>query len=218
MKPDQHLQANALRARFRREGADAENLGKDPIAAFRRWHADWVATSPFDPALMTVATVDERGRPTVRAMNLLAVDHGFIFMSHKLSPKALDLQARPDAALCFVWPEIGRQIRIGGPVMSITDTEADAAFSVLPRSFRLIANATRQSEAVNNRDTIKRKLTITLAELCGRDPTRPESWLGLRLLPIEIEFWQQRQEDLHDRIVFNRKKYADEWNIIRISP
>lgn len=217
MKPDQPLQANALRARFRREGADAASLGEDPIAAFRRWHTDWVATSPFDPALMTLATVGESGRPTIRAMDLVAVDHGFVFMSHGSSPKALDLQARPFGALCFAWPEIGRQVRVGGPVELIAAAEADAAFARLPRGFRLVANATQQSAIINDRGTIERQISATKEELGGRDPTRPRSWMGFRVVPDEMEFWQQRVDDLHDRVVF-RHNNIDKWMISILSP
>jgi len=216
--PDKPLSSGALRARFRREGIDAVRLGTDPLAAFVGWHADWIATSPFDPALMTLATVDVDGAPSLRVMDLAAVDHGFIFMTHGESPKSQDLKRCPKAALCFSWPEIGRQIRVSGTVERLGDAEATAAFEVLPRSIRLVAHATKQSARIQARAEIEQRLLHARTVVDVDAPPLPADWQGCRLIPHRMEFWQQRPDDLQDRILFDREDGSSVWRTSRLSP
>lgn len=216
--PAKPLSSGALRARFRREGIDAIRLGADPLAAFASWHADWIATAPFDPALMTLATVDADGAPSLRVMDLAALDRGFVFMTHRESPKAKDLAHGPKAALCFAWPEIGRQVRATGTVERLDAAEAAAAFEVLPRSIRLVANATRQSARIEAREEIEQRLLHARSVVDANAPPLPADWQGCRLVPHRIEFWQQRPDDLQDRILFERDDGASAWRSARLSP
>lgn len=203
------ISSGALRARFRREGTDADRLGPDPMEAFRAWHADWTATAPFDPMLMTLATVDASGSPSLRAMDITGTDHGFVFMTHRKSRKAQS----PRGAICFAWPEIGRQIRAIGIVETLPEAEADAAFQHLPASIRAVVQVTRQSEVLPDRATLDRMMAA------APDPShRPASWQGYRLPPLTVEFWQQRPADVQDRILFTRDAAGGPWQTARLSP
>lgn len=209
--------AGALRARCRREGIDPARLGSDPLDAFRAWHAEWTATGPFDPAAMVLATVDPSGLPSARVMDLILVDRGFVFMSHGESRKSVALQAAPKAALCFAWLEAGRQVRVSGVIERLPDPEADAAFACLPHSIRLVAWATQQSSTIEQRSEMERSLAETRAGFMTAEVPRPPGWVGFRLLPLEIEFWQQRPDDLQDRICYRREAQGA-WFVTRLAP
>lgn len=212
------VSAGALRARFRREGIDAARLGSDPLAAFRRWQEDWASTAPFDPLLASLATVDAHGRPSVRAMDIAGVDHGFVFMTHGASPKAMDLAERPHAALSVCWPEIGRQIRVQGTVERLDGGQAAEAFQRLPRTIRLVAHATRQSAVLAERSAMEQAFHRVKSSFPDAEPGLPPAWSGHRLVPLRMEFWQQRPDDLQDRIVFFRETAASPWGTQRLSP
>lgn len=212
---DSPVSTGAMRARLRREGTDAARLGPDPLAAFCAWHADWIATAPFDPMLAVLATVDADGMPQARAMDFVAVDHGFVFMTHGDSPKARELAAHPRAALCMTWPEIGRQIRVSGLVQVLADAQADAAFLHLPPSIRNVARATHQGQPLPDRAALEARIAATPPT---PDPTRPAAWLGQRLIPLRIEFWQQRPADVQDRIEYRRDTPDAPWQDRRLSP
>ncbi|NYZ14606.1 pyridoxamine 5'-phosphate oxidase [Azospirillum sp. RWY-5-1] len=208
----------ALRARLRREGIDEAALGPDPLAAFRSWHAVWVATGPFDPMAATLATVDTEGRPSLRVMDLVTVDHGFVFVTHGESRKAMEMEAHPHVALCFAWLEIGRHVRVGGRVERLTGAEADAAFLALPASIRLVASATRQSDVIRDRADLQRLLDDARSRHQGGEIGRPDGWAGFRCVPREMEFWQQRPDDLQDRIHYRRAASDGAWSVERLSP
>ncbi|MBK4217866.1 pyridoxal 5'-phosphate synthase [Paracoccus caeni] len=211
------ISASKLRARLRREGVDATALGDDPMAAFQSWHADWISTAPFDPMLVTLATVDDNGWPSVRAMDLVAADQGFVFFTHGFSPKARDLASSPKAGLCFVWPEIGRQVRVTGHVRTLSADEADAGFQALPNSIRNVARLTKQSEVLPDR-TVLDGWMHRVPDPLEDEPGRPDGWIGYRLIPVEIEFWQQRPGDFQDRIQYRRDVASAAWRNQRLSP
>jgi pyridoxamine 5'-phosphate oxidase len=216
--PAQALSAGALRARSRRQGTDAARLGPDPLAAFRAWHAEWSATGPFDPAAMTLATVDAAGRPDLRVMDLVGLDHGFLFMTHAAGPKANQLSSCPHGALVFAWLEAGRQVRVRGPVAPLTAAESDATFAALPPAIRLAACATCQGATIDGRHVIEQQLAAARQKLDGATAARPGHWQGYRLVPLALEFWQQRPDELQDRILFQRPAPQSDWRSHRLSP
>lgn len=213
------MNADTLRARFRREGIDADSLGPDPMAAFRTWHADWMSIKPFDPVAAVMATADAAGRPSVRLMDMVGVDdQGFVFVTHGDSRKAREVAGNPQMALCYSWLEIGRQVTVSGIVGPLPDAEADQAFLALPRDIRLVAATTYQSAVIDSRDQLVQPLAETRNRLEGQEVARPASWVGYRVIPLEMEFCQSRPEHLQDRVVFLRDDPDSTWTMRRLSP
>lgn len=186
----------------------------DPIAQFHAWFADARAAEPQDPTAMSVATVGADGRPAVRMVLLKHADErGFVFYTNLTSPKSTALRANPFAALCFHWPKLERQVRISGSVEPATAEEADAYFATRPRLSQLGAWASRQSQPMAGRFELEREIVVAAARFVVGAVPRPPQWSGWRVIPDEIEFWQQRAFRHHDRQRFTRDgaTWRDAW-------
>jgi pyridoxamine 5'-phosphate oxidase len=186
----------------------------DPISRFREWFAEARAKETADPTAMALATADPAGRPAVRMVLLKNVDaRGFVFYTNFNSPKAVDLKANPQAALCFNWPVLGRQVRISGPVTEVGSEEADAYFATRPRLSQIGAWASRQSATMAARFELEQAVAAACVRFpLGRVP-RPPFWSGYRVVPETIEFWQQRPFRHHDRECYHRngEAWRHEW-------
>jgi len=175
----------------------------DPIARFEAWLADATASEPNDPNAMALATADASGRPAVRMVLLKAVDpRGFVFYTNLESRKGEDLAANAQAALCFHWKSLKRQVRVEGPVEPVTREEADSYFASRARASQIGAWASRQSRPLDGRFELERRIAEATARFGLGSVPRPPHWSGFRVLPRRIEFWQDRAFRLHDRQVF----------------
>ena len=191
-------------------------VGTDPFALFGRWFDHASGRQP-DPEAMALASADRRGRPSVRMVLLKAWDdEGFVFFTNRESRKGRELLENPFAALLFHWEPSARQVRIEGSVALTSDTESDAYFATRPRGSQLGAHASRQSRVVADRATLEEQVTEAELEFAGRSVPRPARWGGQRVIPDRIEFWQHRQNRLHDRIRFERADGG--WQIARLQP
>lgn len=191
----------------------------DPLALFRRWLAEAAAKEPVDPEAMAVATVDASGLPNARMILLKGADErGLVFYTNCESAKGEELAANPKAALLFYWKSLGRQVRLRGPVEPTTDAEADAYFATRHRESRIGACASRQSRPLQNRATLEADVARLTEAFAGGEVPRPDYWRGYRLIPLEIEFWQNGPFRLHDRIVFRRSVSRDPWTKTRLYP
>jgi len=191
----------------------------DPLALFRTWLAEAAATEPADPEAMAVATVDASGLPNVRMILLKHADErGLVFYTNIESAKGGELAANPKAALLFYWKSLGRQVRFRGPVEPATAAEADAYFATRHRESRIGACASRQSRPLASRAELEAEVARLTESLAGGDVPRPDYWRGYRLLPLEIEFWQNGPFRLHDRIVFRRSSAREAWTKTRLYP
>jgi pyridoxamine 5'-phosphate oxidase len=192
------------------------DLDPDPLVQFQAWFdAAQAADEPF-PHAFALATAEPDGRPSVRMVLLKSADEtGFVFYSSYDSRKGGELAANPRAALCFYWHGLGRQARIEGSVERVTDAEADAYFATRPEGSRLSASVSRQSEVVASRAALEQAVT-DLRGSSGADVPRPAHWGGFRVSPETYEFWQHRDDRLHDRFRYRREDGA--WLIERLAP
>ncbi len=178
----------------------------NPIDLFARWYADACARADIEePSAMTLATVDETGTPSARIVLLKGVDDaGFTFYTNTMSAKGQHLRANPGAALCFYWMPLARQVRIRGIVESVTDAEADEYFATRPRESQIGAWASDQSEVLDARESLEKRVAQYLGEFHDEVVPRPPHWSGYRVIPNAIEFWERRPYRLHERLEYER--------------
>ena len=213
------LDIESIRHDYERAGLDVTQVDADPIVQFRRWMDDWVATGPRDPGVMVVATVDEAGWPSSRAVLLRGVDErGFVFYTNHTSDKGRALDATKRASLSFVWHDLERQVRVVGDVEHVSAAQSDEYFASRPRGSQVGAWASDQSSVLADRA----ELEARVAEIEAQHPhdiPRPPHWGGYRVRPVEIEFWQGRPSRLHDRIRYRRGRSDGRvWVTERLSP
>jgi pyridoxamine 5'-phosphate oxidase len=191
----------------------------DPFGLFQTWLADAEKSEPADPEAMALATADADGLPNVRMILLKGADErGFVFYTNCGSAKGGELAVNPKAALLFYWKSLGRQIRVRGPVEPVTEAEADAYFATRHPQSRIGAWASRQSRPLESRAALEEAVARYADEFDGREVPRPDYWRGFRVRPVEIEFWQNGEYRLHDRIVFRRQTLDDAWTKTRLNP
>ena len=177
----------------------------DPIAHFQSWLAEADISEPNDPTSMALATADGSGVPNVRMVLLKGVDQaGFVFYTNFESAKGNELEANPQAALCFHWKSLRRQVRVQGQIEVVTDQEADDYFASRAKDSQIGAWASQQSRPLEDRFALEKAVARYAAKhVLGAVP-RPLHWSGYRLVHQKIEFWTDKPFRLHDREVFYR--------------
>ena len=199
----------------------AHDLDADPFVQFQRWYDDADAHGQLQPDAMVVATSTPEGRPSARMVLLRGVDErGFCFYTNFASRKGDELAANPQAAIALHWPEVLRQVRGVGRVERVSDAESDAYWFARPRSSRVSAWASEQSEPVATREELEARVAEMEARFADVDVPRPEGWGGFRVVPDEIEFWQHRDDRLHDRFLYTRSGDSSGagWQVVRLQP
>ncbi len=194
----------------------AHDLDADPFVQFQHWFDDAREHGQLQPDAMVVATSTPDGRPSARMVLLRGVDHGFCFFTNFASRKGEELAANPHAAIVLHWPEVLRQVRATGPVDRVADDESDAYWYSRPRESRISAWASAQSEPVATREELEQLVSDVEARFADEDVPRPRGWGGFRVLPEEIEFWQHRDDRLHDRFVYRSSRRG--WQVVRLQP
>jgi pyridoxamine 5'-phosphate oxidase len=192
------------------------DLDDDPIAQFGRWFEEAVRAGVPLPNAMALATAGADARPSVRHVLLRGLDaRGFAFYTNLDSRKGRELAENPYAALVFLWKRLDRQVTVRGRVERVSDAESDVYFADRPRGAQLGAWASPQSQVLASREDLERRVREVDARFPHAVP-RPPNWGGLRLVPDELEFWQGREDRLHDRFRYARS--AEGWRIERLAP
>ncbi|MCP5368178.1 MAG: pyridoxamine 5'-phosphate oxidase [Hyphomicrobiales bacterium] len=187
------------------------------VAQFKEWLAEAEQGEPNDANAMALATSTPEGRPSVRMVLLKDVDdHGFTFYTNLGSRKAAQLGQNAQAALLFHWKSLRRQVRVEGAVAPVSDAEADAYFATRPRLSQIGAWASKQSQPLEGRFVLERRVAEYTAKFNVGTVPRPDFWSGFRLAPVRIEFWQDRPYRLHDRVIYTLD--GDAWTAERQYP
>lgn len=180
-------------------------MSVDPFALFTSWFAEARESEINDPDAMALATADAEGRPSVRMVLLKGHGpEGFTFYTNLDSRKGAELAANPSAAICLHWKSLRRQVRAEGPVVPVSDAEADAYFASRARDSQLGAWASEQSRPLDRRETFEARFEEVRSRFEGGAVPRPPRWSGFRLVPERIEFWSDRAHRLHERRLFTR--------------
>ena len=195
----------AIRREYTAHGLTEDDAGDDPLVLLRQWIAEAVAAGIDEPNAMGLATADARGRPSVRTVLLKGLDlDGAVFYTNVNSRKGRELRENPWAAAVLLWRPLQRQVRIEGPVVPVSDDEADDYFASRPRGAQIGAAASHQGEPIASRADLERQFAEVERATAAGTVERPPFWGGYRLGFDSIEFWQGRADRLHDRIRFVR--------------
>ena len=196
---------------------EEQRVARDPMVQFGAWYERALEVEKPLPDAVALATATRSGRASARMVLLKGFDaRGFVFFTNYRSRKARDLATNDRATLLFYWGSLARQVRIEGRIAKIARRESDDYFATRPRGSQLSAWASAQSEPVAGRVVLEQRM----AELNRRYPNavpRPPHWGGYRLTPDAIEFWQNRDDRLHDRLLYRRTRNGS-WTIERLAP
>jgi pyridoxamine 5'-phosphate oxidase len=206
-----------LRREYALARLDEKDVSQDPIAEFARWFAEAQAAEVEEPNAMVLATATPDGAPSARVVLLKGFDErGFVFFTDYRSRKGAELEANPRAALVLHWSELERQVRITGDVTRTSAEESEAYYRSRPMGSRLGAWVSHQSQTIPSRDVLEGGLREVERRFAGGDVPLPPYWGGYRVKPGAIEFWQGRQNRLHDRVRYVRE--GETWRIERLAP
>lgn len=205
-----------IRGKYSEYELNKLNIDKDPYKQFSLWMDEVLKINIIEPNAMVLSTSDENNFPSSRVVLLKEVKDGaFVFYTNYESKKGHDLTINPKASLLFFWRELGRQIRLSGKVIRTSKEESENYFSSRPYESRISAWASKQSSIILDRKFLEDKFEEVKKEY-NKEVPLPPFWGGYKLSPNRFEFWQGRENRLHDRIVYIKNK--DIWDIVRLSP
>jgi pyridoxamine 5'-phosphate oxidase len=216
---DMSIDVARMRKEYTLRGLHRSDLLSDPFEQFERWFEESVQSAgDREPNAMTLATATSDGYPSARIVLLKGFDHqGFVFFTNYESRKGEQLQQNPRAALNFHWPWLERQIQIEGSVNKVSREESQIYFDKRPLGSRLSAIISAQSKVIASRRELEEQLKQIENQFADENPPVPEFWGGYRVCPERIEFWQGRENRLHDRFLYVRQSDGT-WRLDRLSP
>jgi pyridoxamine 5'-phosphate oxidase len=195
-----------------------EDVDPDPVAQFHVWFAAAADAGVRMPEAAAVATASDNGVPSVRMVLVKRADEdGFVFYTNYEGRKARELGANPNAALLFYWDQLGRQVRIEGGVQRTSAEESQAYIRSRARGSQLSALSSPQSRPIESRAWLEARVAKLSDRYADDEVPLPEAWGGFRIIPVTFEFWQNRDDRLHDRLVYRRRPQGG-WAIERLAP
>lgn len=195
------------------------DLESSPFDQFKKWFEEATEAEINEPNTMTLATATAKGKPTARTVLLKEMDAtGFVFYTNYSSRKGQEIAVNPQATLLFYWAPLERQVRIEGHIEKVDAATSDEYFNNRPKGSRIGAIASPQSQHISTRDVLESKVTALEEQYRNEDTIpRPDHWGGYRLVPSYVEFWQGRQNRLHDRLVYQLQDDGN-WQVHRLAP
>ncbi len=211
------LDLENLRRDYRTRPLKRTDLATDPIIQFQQWFTEALDASVLDVNAMSIATVAGDGQPSLRTVLLKHFDSdGFVFYTNLDSRKAREMGGNPRVALLFYWAELSRQVRISGTVSRVSAAESLRYFLTRPRDSQIGAWVSEQSRVVEGRQFLETKFNELKARFAAGEVPLPAFWGGFRVAAQTIEFWQARENRLHDRFLYSRTTAG--WTIDRLAP
>ena len=193
------------------------DMDPNPIEQFKCWFDGSAQTEPTTYNAMVLSTVDQNNQPDSRVVLLKELAEGaFVFYTHYSSTKGLQIEANPWVALSFYWPQLSRQVRVRGKAHRVNAEQSDEYFHSRPLESQFSSIASHQSQVIPNQEALIAAYHRVSTEYQNTDIIRPESWGGYAVVPSQIEFWQGRDNRLHDRIQYIRQK--EQWTMHRLAP
>lgn len=206
------------RREYRFGELSAESLASSPFQQFERWFQDAADAEVQDPTAMCLATVDESNRPSQRVVLLKHLDEtGFVFYTNLESRKARDMSGNQNVSLNFAWLEIDRQVNIEGNVQKLSIGEVLKYFASRPRDSQLAAWASQQSRRISGRQILDEEFSRMSRKFQEGEVPLPGFWGGYKVIPSRWEFWQGRENRLHDRFQYTLDA-SSEWESYRVAP
>lgn len=211
-------QAEKLRAEWMEQGLSRNALNPNPFEQFELWYTQAIESGIPEPNGMSVATVDADGQPTLRTVLLKIYDEqGFVFFTNYESTKAKQIDAHPQVALLFPWVGLARQVKITGTASRVPTAESMKYFATRGRGSQIGAWASPQSQIISSRSLLEAKVDEIKRKFREGEVPLPSFWGGYRVVPKTIEFWQGRENRLHDRFVYTLTD-SGAWDIERRAP
>jgi pyridoxamine 5'-phosphate oxidase len=206
-----------FRREYLKDGLERSDLADSPVQQFSRWFNQAKETDIPDPNAMILSTVSGDGQPSQRTVLLKYYDEdGFVFFTNKASRKAREIEGNAKVNLHFVWLELERQISIAGTATPISAAESTRYFMTRPRNSQIAAWVSNQSSAISSRQLLLQKFQEMKRKFSAGEIPLPSFWGGYRVSPIAVEFWQGRENRLHDRFLYTVSEGG--WQVERLAP
>jgi pyridoxamine 5'-phosphate oxidase len=206
-----------LRLNYKKSTIDFKNLAKNPIQYFMNWFEDALKVNKQEANACVLSSVSSDNCPSSRVVLLKGVnENGFTFFTNYRSSKAKDIDANPNVALNFYWPELERQVRIAGIAKKIMINDSDTYFKIRPRESQMGAWLSDQSTVIGLDYNFMDTLNSLESKFKDKEVERPIHWGGYCIEPIKVEFWQGRPSRLHDRLEY--KLEDGKWIYKRLAP
>lgn len=213
----ERVDLETLRRGYRTRPLGRDDLVEDPIVQFQQWFTEALDANVLDPNAMSVATVGDDGQPSLRMVLLKYFDtKGFVFYTNLDSRKAREMAGNSRVALLLYWAEISRQVRITGTATRISAAESLRYFLTRPRDSQIGAWVSEQSRVIEGRQLLEAKFAELKARFATGDVPLPAFWGGFRVQAHTVEFWQARENRLHDRFLYSQSGTG--WTINRLAP
>jgi pyridoxamine 5'-phosphate oxidase len=207
----------SLRNEYLKSTLEDGEFALDPLVQFRTWFDEAVESNESEPNAMILATLDSKNQPRQRTVLLKGYDEdGFVFFTNYKSNKGHQIETNPKVNLIFPWFHLQRQVIICGKIEKTSIETSEEYFHSRPKGSQLSAYVSNQSETIPSREFLEAKLEEAKSNFKDEPIPLPSNWGGYLVKPISYEFWQGRENRLHDRIFFEWKE--DSWNVSRLAP